>query len=68
MLAAILYLGLDGGAVGSWLAGVLTDVVGDAAYVLPVALVALGGLLLARSDLLDVGRSGSAWEWGSSGS
>jgi DNA segregation ATPase FtsK/SpoIIIE, S-DNA-T family len=54
VLAVILYLGLDGGAVGSWLAGVLTDVVGNAAYVLPVALVALGGLLLARSDLLDV--------------
>jgi S-DNA-T family DNA segregation ATPase FtsK/SpoIIIE len=54
VLAAILYLGLDGGAVGSWLAGVLTDVVGNAAYVLPVALVGLGGLLLARSDLLDV--------------
>ncbi len=54
VLAAILYLGLDGGAVGSWLAEALTDVVGDAAYVLPVTLVALGGLLLARSDLLDV--------------
>ena len=54
VLAAILYLGLDGGAVGSWLAGSLTDVVGNAAYVLPVTLVALGGLLLARSDLLDV--------------
>jgi S-DNA-T family DNA segregation ATPase FtsK/SpoIIIE len=54
VLATILYLGLDGGAVGSWLAGALTEVVGDAAYVLPVALVALGGLLLARSDLLDV--------------
>jgi S-DNA-T family DNA segregation ATPase FtsK/SpoIIIE len=54
VLAAILYVGLDGGAVGSWLAGVLTDVIGEAAYVLPVALVALGGLLLARSDLLDV--------------
>ncbi len=54
VLAAILYLGLDGGAVGSWLADVLTEVVGSAAYVLPVALVALGGLLLARSDLLDV--------------
>ena len=54
VLAAILYLGLDGGAVGSWLAGVLTDVVGEAAYVLPVGFVALGGLLLARSDLLDV--------------
>ena len=54
VLAAILYLGLDGGAVGSWLADVLTDVVGNAAYVLPLALVALGGLLLARSELLEV--------------
>jgi DNA segregation ATPase FtsK/SpoIIIE-like protein len=54
VLGAILYLGLDGGAVGSWLAGILTDVVGSATYVLPVALVVLGGLLLARSDLLEV--------------
>ena len=54
VLAAILYVGLDGGAVGSWLAGVLAEVVGTAAYVLPLALVALGGLLLARSDLLEV--------------
>ena len=54
VLCAILYLGLDGGAVGSWLAGVLQDVLGDGAYVLPVALLALGALMLARSDLLDV--------------
>jgi S-DNA-T family DNA segregation ATPase FtsK/SpoIIIE len=54
VLTAILYFGLDGGAVGSWLAGVLTNVIGQAAYVLPVAFVALGGLLLARSDLLEV--------------
>ena len=54
VLAAILYLGLDGGAVGSWLADGLRQVVGGAAYVLPVALVGLGSLLLARSDLLDV--------------
>ncbi len=54
VLAAILYVGLDGGAVGSWLADVLEDVIGSAAYVLPVAFVGLGGLLLARSDLLDV--------------
>lgn len=54
VLAAILYLGLDGGAVGSWLARVLDDVIGDAAYVIPVALLAVGGLLLAKSDLLDV--------------
>ena len=54
VLSAILYLGLDGGAVGSWLADALQEVLGDAAYVLPITLLALGGLLLARSDLLDV--------------
>jgi DNA segregation ATPase FtsK/SpoIIIE, S-DNA-T family len=54
VLAAILYLGLDGGAVGSWLASALQEVVGSASYVLPVTLVGLGGLLLARSDLLEV--------------
>ena len=54
VLSAILYLGLDGGAVGSWLASGLEEVMGQAAYVLPVALLAFGGLMLARSDLLDV--------------
>jgi DNA segregation ATPase FtsK/SpoIIIE, S-DNA-T family len=54
VLAAILYLGLDGGAVGSWLAAGLEEVAGSASYVLPVTLVGLGGLLLARSDLLEV--------------
>jgi S-DNA-T family DNA segregation ATPase FtsK/SpoIIIE len=54
VLSAILYLGLDGGAVGSWLADWLHAVIGDAAYLLPLALLAVGGLLLARSDLLDV--------------
>jgi DNA segregation ATPase FtsK/SpoIIIE, S-DNA-T family len=54
VLSAILYLGLDGGAVGSWLADALQSVMGDAAYVLPLALLGVGGLMLARSDLLDV--------------
>ena len=54
VLGAILYLGLDGGAVGSWLADVLGKVMGDAAYVLPVVTFGLGILLLLRSDLLDV--------------
>jgi S-DNA-T family DNA segregation ATPase FtsK/SpoIIIE len=54
VLAAILYLGFDGGTVGSWLADALQSVVGGAAYGLPVALIAFGGLMLARSDLLDV--------------
>jgi DNA segregation ATPase FtsK/SpoIIIE, S-DNA-T family len=54
VFGAILYLGFDGGSVGSWLADALAAVLGDAAYVLPIALVVIGGLMLARSDLLDV--------------
>ena len=54
VLAVILFLGLDGGAVGSWLADALRDVLGQAAYVLPLVLLAVGGLMLARSELLDV--------------
>ena len=54
VFCAILYLGLDGGSVGSWLADALHEVLGQAAYVLPVVLLALGSLLLARSDLLEV--------------
>jgi DNA segregation ATPase FtsK/SpoIIIE, S-DNA-T family len=54
VLAAILYLGFDGGSVGSWLADALDSAIGSAAYVLPIALLLLGGLLLARSDLVDV--------------
>jgi DNA segregation ATPase FtsK/SpoIIIE, S-DNA-T family len=54
VFSAILYLGFDGGSVGSGLADALTAVLGDAAYVLPLALVAIGGLMLARSDLLEV--------------
>ncbi len=54
VLSAILYLGLDGGSVGSFVAGALEGVLGDGAYLLPLALTAVGGLLLARSPLLDV--------------
>jgi len=54
VLSAILYLGLDGGAAGSWLGDALRGVLGNAAYALPLTLVAVGGLMLARSDLLDV--------------
>ena len=61
VLAAILYLGLDGGAVGSWLADVLTQIVGNAAYVLPVAFVALGGSCSRAASSSTCARSGSAW-------
>jgi S-DNA-T family DNA segregation ATPase FtsK/SpoIIIE len=54
VLTLIMDLGLDGGAVGSWLADTLEAVIGDAAYVLPLVLAGVGALMLARSDLLAV--------------
>jgi DNA segregation ATPase FtsK/SpoIIIE, S-DNA-T family len=54
VLAAILYLGLDGGSVGSWVADALRAVIGGAAYVLPLVLLAMGALMVSRSDLLDI--------------
>jgi DNA segregation ATPase FtsK/SpoIIIE, S-DNA-T family len=54
VLSAILYVGLDGGAAGSWVADALRAVVGDAAYAIPLSVLLVGCLLLARSDLLTV--------------
>ena len=53
-LATLLYLGWEGGLAGEKIEQALRDVVGGAAYVLPVALVAIGGLMLFRSALVDV--------------
>jgi DNA segregation ATPase FtsK/SpoIIIE, S-DNA-T family len=53
-LAAVVYLGWDGGQVGGWIADGLRDLVGYAAYVLPAGLVVLGGLMVGRSALVDV--------------
>jgi S-DNA-T family DNA segregation ATPase FtsK/SpoIIIE len=50
---ALLYGGWDGGTAGGWLARALRDVVGEAAYVVPIGLVGVGGLMLARSELVD---------------
>jgi DNA segregation ATPase FtsK/SpoIIIE, S-DNA-T family len=47
-LAFVLYAGWDGGRVGGWLEGVLSDAFGRVAYVVPIALVAWGGALIAR--------------------
>jgi S-DNA-T family DNA segregation ATPase FtsK/SpoIIIE len=50
-LAAVLWFGLSGGPVGDaahWL-------VGAAAYLTPLVLVPLGVLMVARSELIDVG-------------
>ncbi len=52
-LGACLYGSWNGGSAGAWLATGVYDLLGAAAYVLPVALVAVGGLMLARSSLVD---------------
>jgi S-DNA-T family DNA segregation ATPase FtsK/SpoIIIE len=53
-LATLVWLGWDGGAVGASIADGLEDVLGVAAYVLPVLLIGLGGLMLVRSALVDL--------------
>jgi S-DNA-T family DNA segregation ATPase FtsK/SpoIIIE len=47
-LAFVLYLGWDGGRVGGWLADGLENAFGRVAYVVPLALAAWGGSLVAR--------------------
>src|SRR5918999_5950642 len=53
-LAVVLYLGWDGGDVGGWIADGLSDLVGSAAYALPLAAMVIGGLMVARSALVDL--------------
>jgi S-DNA-T family DNA segregation ATPase FtsK/SpoIIIE len=53
-LGAVLYFGWNGGYVGGWLGDGLDRLVGAAMYALPVALVALGALVVTRSTLVDV--------------
>ena len=53
-LASLLYLGWEGGVVGEKIESGFRDVLGSAAYVAPLALAGVGGLMLFRSALLDV--------------
>ena len=53
-LVSVLYLGWSGGMVGGWIADGFTSAIGAAAYVAPVALLTIGGLMVARSALVDV--------------
>src|SRR5205814_10411916 len=53
-LAGLRYLGWSGGSVGGAIADGVRAVVGVAAYALPLALLVIGGLLVARSSLVDV--------------
>jgi S-DNA-T family DNA segregation ATPase FtsK/SpoIIIE len=53
-LASILYLGWSGGMVGGAIADGFTGAIGSASYVAPAAFVAIGALMVARSELVDV--------------
>jgi S-DNA-T family DNA segregation ATPase FtsK/SpoIIIE len=53
-LASVVYAGWNGGYVGAALADGLRAVIGGATYVVPVALAGVGGLMLTRSELVDV--------------
>ena len=54
LLATVLWFGWDGGSAGSWVADGARDALGTAAYVVPLVLVVLGGLMLVRSALVDL--------------
>jgi DNA segregation ATPase FtsK/SpoIIIE, S-DNA-T family len=47
-LAFVLYMGWDGGRVGGWTQSALENAAGRVAYVVPIALTAWGGALIAR--------------------
>jgi DNA segregation ATPase FtsK/SpoIIIE, S-DNA-T family len=52
--AVVLWLGFDGGAVGERVGQSLRALVGQAAVLVPAFLFVVGGLLLARSALIDL--------------
>jgi S-DNA-T family DNA segregation ATPase FtsK/SpoIIIE len=52
-LASVVYAGWNGGYVGGALADGFHAILGAATYLLPVAFVAVGGLMVVRSELVD---------------
>jgi DNA segregation ATPase FtsK/SpoIIIE, S-DNA-T family len=53
-LTAVLIFGWDGGVLGREVDKALDDAVGAARHLLPLALLAVGGLMVARSSLVEV--------------
>ena len=53
-LATLLWLGWDGGAVGAQVVVGLHGAFGAAAYGIPLVLLAVGGLMLVRSKIVDL--------------
>jgi S-DNA-T family DNA segregation ATPase FtsK/SpoIIIE len=52
-LAVVLYAGWEGGVIGGRVADATRALVGVAAYLLPLAFLVLGALMVARSHLVD---------------
>ena len=67
-LGSVVYVGWNGGYVGAAMADGLDALIGGASWLLPILFVALGGLMVARSALIDVRpfRTGLELEQGSS--
>jgi len=53
-LGSVIYVGWNGGYIGRALADGLDALIGGASWVIPVAFVVLGALMVARSALVDV--------------
>ncbi len=53
-MAAVLYGGWNGGYIGGWIADVYEILIGSLAFALPILFVVVGGLMMARSTLLDL--------------
>jgi S-DNA-T family DNA segregation ATPase FtsK/SpoIIIE len=53
-LASVVYAGWNGGYVGLWIAEGFQKLAGGVTYALPLAFLAIGLLMLARSDLIEV--------------
>src|SRR5215211_5510015 len=53
-LGFVVWAGWNGGYVGGWIGDGLDALVGSATLALPAALVIVGALMVARSDLVDV--------------
>jgi S-DNA-T family DNA segregation ATPase FtsK/SpoIIIE len=53
-LATLTYLGWEGGRAGGWIEHAVWALIGDAGYLLPAALVVVGGLMLGRSAIVEL--------------
>ena len=53
-MATVLYGGWNGGYIGGWIADVYEILIGSLAFALPILFVVVGGLMMARSTLLDL--------------